>query len=119
MEREKLPVIFRAQRTKDGDVTAVFPTLPWSDDGSTFTIYAHLGQHGAGSWTWYLQRTRRAKPAEYAELLSELDSIYGRKLAPDDVAYELVVYQRWTAKLRRQFQDAAARLRRMYREAAA
>jgi hypothetical protein len=114
---EKLPVIFRAERTKGGDVTAVFPTLPWSDDGRTFSIYAHIGQHGGGSWPWY-RRTRAARPDEYADLLQELRGIYERSHAPGETVFELQVYQRMTPQHRREFETELQRLRRTYRSAA-
>lgn len=112
---EVLPVIFRAERSGDfkGDVTAVFPTLPSDSNGSTFTVYAHVGQHGSGSFTWY-HGTRAAKPAEFADLLAELESIYGRKLAPDDSAYRLKVYRKMTRQHRDAFRAECDRLRRAY-----
>lgn len=70
---DKLPIIFRAERS-DGDVTAVFPTLPGTC-AFDFTVYAHLGQHGSGDSGWY-RSTRPATPAEYAPLLRELRGIY-------------------------------------------
>lgn len=87
---EELPVIFRAER--DGDVTAVFPTLAADNAGRLLTVYAHIGQHSGGSFDWY-RSTRSAKPAEYADLLRELQGIYR------DV--KLVVRQRMTAAHRR------------------
>jgi len=73
---QKLPIIFRAERSGDfkGDVTAVFPTEPGTNQFD-FTVYAHVGQHGAGCSEWY-RGTRAAKPAEYAPLLRELTGIY-------------------------------------------
>lgn len=73
---ETLPVIFRAERSGDfeGEITAVFPTLPWDNSGN-LTTYAHMGQHSGGSMGWYYE-TRPARPAEYASLLAELRAIY-------------------------------------------
>jgi hypothetical protein len=108
---EALPVIFRAERSGDfkGDVTAVFPTLPGTYDPATFTVYAHVGQHGTGGRPWYWT-TRRAKPDEFADLLRELRGIY--ETGPDAVRLE--VRQRMT-----QAHDDARRaeLRRMDRAA--
>lgn len=104
----RLPVIFRAERTKDGDVTAVFPTLVADVAGRYFTVYAHIGQHSGGSFTWY-SSTRPARPDEYADLLDELQRIYGR----GDEPCELVVYKRYTSQLRDAFRAEAARLRRV------
>jgi len=56
---ETLPIIFRAE--KDGEVTAVFPTLPADYQGRAMTCYAHIGQHSGCSFPWY-QQTRAAKP---------------------------------------------------------
>ena len=91
---EKLPIIFRAERSGDfkGDVTAVFPTLPADYAGRYFTVYAHIGQHGSGGFEWY-RSTRAATPPEYAGLMAELRGIYED---PDDDPVELVVYQRMT-----------------------
>lgn len=96
---DKLPVIFRAERSGDfkGDVTAVFPTLSWDGSGLDLTTYDHVGQHGAGSMGWY-HGTRAATPAEYAPLLAELRGYYMRSSGPDDPPIELVVYRRMTAQ---------------------
>lgn len=83
-----LPVIFRADSY---GVTAVFPTLPGTYDPWTATCYAHVGQHGSCSRDWYWT-TRAATPAEYADLLAELRSIYER--GPD--AVPLKIARRWT-----------------------
>jgi hypothetical protein len=92
------PVIFRK---KFGEITAVFPTLPWSLSGDTVTVYAHVGQHGQADWGWY-NSTKAVKPEEYASLLSELEGF----------GYRLRVYRKRTAKHRAEFD---AELRR-YRE---
>lgn len=70
MTPEIIPVLFRV---RFGEVTAVFPTLPWTKD--EMTCYVHVGQHGGCSLGWY-NLTRRATPTQYAELLSELKGIY-------------------------------------------
>ncbi len=88
---ENLDVIFRAERRKLYDVTAVFPTEPGTD-AYNMSCYAHIGQHSTCSPGWY-NTTRAAKPAEYADLLAELHSIY----APE---YELVVKRRITPQHR-------------------
>ncbi len=77
MTPEILPVIFRRDRGKHGEVTAVFPTLPYSAQGLYWTCYAHMGQHGSCGIDW-LRRTRPATPEEYAPLLRELQGIYER-----------------------------------------
>lgn len=89
--KEKLPVIFRAERRKPYEVTAVFPTLPASS-AYDMTCYVRVGQHGSCNQPWY-NGTRAAKPAEYNGLLAELADIY------DDC--ELVVYQKITPQHRK------------------
>lgn len=72
---EQIPVIFRMPR--DGSpVEAFLPSEPTL--GGYVTCYAHVGQHGAAEYTYYRDRTRPAKPEEYADLLSELRGIYER-----------------------------------------
>ena len=97
----ELPVIFRAEKSGDfkGNVTAIFPTLPGTCDSYTFTIYAHIGQHGNGSKTWYWN-TRAATESEYSNLLRELRGIY--ETGPG--AVRLVVKRRFT-----RFHDEARR----------
>lgn len=106
---EKLPVIFRREKS-DGSVTAVFPTLPADVNGRYFTVYAHIGQHGSGSFGWY-NETRAAKPDEYADLLQELRGIYTTRPAANPDIYgepvELVIYQRMTSGHRAAFNAAA------------
>lgn len=82
-----LPIIFRV----DSEVTAVFPTLPGTNDPNTFTVYAHVGQHGSGCKDWY-HGTRAAKEPEYRDLLAELRSIY--ETGPDAVTIQIC--QRFT-----------------------
>ena len=99
-----LPVIFRKG---GGEVTAVFPTLPWDRQGH-LTIYAHVGQHGGASFGWY-NRTRAATPEEYRPLLRELRGIYERDLAGEG-AYPLRVYKRMTRHHRQAFQQELQRI---------
>ena len=70
------PVLFRAERSGlyKGEVTAVFPTLPGSNNPASFTVYAHIGQHGTGMKGWY-HETRAATEAEYADLADELERV--------------------------------------------
>ena len=87
---EKLPVIFRVDKFGDfeGEVTAVFPTVPGTNDSRTFNTYDRIGQHSAGCRGWY-NGTRAATSEEYGDLLSELSLIY----SPE---YELDVKSRFT-----------------------
>lgn len=89
VKRPVLPVIFRVWR---GEVAAYFPTEHWDTRGSV-TCYVHVGQHGGADRSW-LWKGKRATPAQYADLLAELQSIY--ETVPDAVT--LRVYQRATGK---------------------
>lgn len=82
--QEPVTVVFRRDRTKDGEVTAVMPLL--THNGHLVTCYAHVGQHGSAS-RGYIDRTRPATPEEYAPLLKELTS------AP--YFYRFRIVQRW------------------------
>ena len=95
---EKLDVLFRFSR---GEVTAVFPSECGTDEYD-FTCYAHIGQHGSCSRQWY-NTTRKAKPAQYEALFTELRGIY----APE---YDLVVKSRMTG---RHAEARKAQMRRM------
>lgn len=102
--RPELPVIFRmegntkeAVRPGHGTFTPVafFPTLPGNRDPLSCTVYAHAGQHGTSAVSYYAS-TRPASPKQYADLLSELRSIYEREGDPD--AVRLVVKQAWSRR---------------------
>ena len=69
-EDAPVPVLFRVD--DDGDVTAVFPTLPANP--GFWVCYAHVGQHGECSREWY-RTTRPAREPEYAPLKRELEQI--------------------------------------------
>lgn len=84
-DSEFTDVIFR--RYKDGDVIALFPTLPGTNDWPCdCQSYQHVGQHGAASVSLTLD-TKPATPTEYAPLLHELASL----------GYNLRVRQRFAA----------------------
>ena len=98
-EVKPIPVIFRADRRKHPDITAVFPTEPASTlHPDLMVCYAHVGQHGSCSLEWYMH-TRPAKPEEYAALKAELEN---------QVGYKLRVCQRITAGHRATFRAARA-----------
>lgn len=103
-DESETPVVFRQERRKDGHVTAVFPCEPFTTAGHTMSCYVHVGQHGECDRGWY-NKTRPARPDEYADLRKELESApYG---------YRLKVYQkihRWMDDARRK---EAQRLRNM------
>jgi hypothetical protein len=89
---EVTPVVFRRERRKDGEVTAVMPCEPADCNGRYTTCYAHVGQHGSASMLWYYT-TRAAKPDEYADLLKELESL----------GYRVKVYKRIQPFMRDRF----------------
>jgi hypothetical protein len=93
---ETIDVIFRATRYGDhaGEVTAVFPAVV-AGKADECSVYAHVGQHGAGSRSWYRYGTRTATPAEYEPLLKELRGIYERDIAGEG-AVKLRIVSRWT-----------------------
>lgn len=73
IDSEFTDVIFR--RFKDGDVIALFPTLPGTNDWpNDCQSYQHIGQHGAASVFLTLE-TKPATQSEYAELAAELNRI--------------------------------------------
>ncbi len=70
------PVIFRKwSKSEGGGIIALFPTELGTDDPYTSNSYEHVGQHGSADPVGLIQRTTAAKPAEYADLLAELESI--------------------------------------------
>jgi hypothetical protein len=72
MDDVPTPTIFR--RYRDGDIIALFPTIPADLQGNCLS-YQHVGQHGAASPAHVIARTRPATPEEYAALRVELESI--------------------------------------------
>ena len=72
-------VVFRKVITKDfyGDIIAVFP-ICWNRCSKDLDLasYEHVGQHGPCSLDFYRKNTKPASQSEYAELLSELRTIY-------------------------------------------
>lgn len=87
LEREPVPVIFRAVKSGPhaGTVDAFFPTLAGTRDPMTCTLYTRVGQHCTGSREYYAA-TRPATKEESAPLARELESI----------GYVLEVRARWT-----------------------
>ena len=61
-------------RVADGEVFAVFPILPGTNDSRTMQGYAHVGQHCTVSED-YARGARPATEEEYAPLLAELKRI--------------------------------------------
>ena len=98
------PVLFRIERRKGGEVTAVFPCEPDDMSGDSMTCYAHIGQHGGCSFEWLANGNhRRATPEEFADLKRELESApYG---------YRLKVYKRRQPWMREAFESEIRRLK--------
>jgi hypothetical protein len=71
-------VIFRRwYRRQDGNgVIALFPDQAALGEHYPGMVgsFEHVGQHGAADYQGVISRTRLAKPAEYADLLKELES---------------------------------------------
>lgn len=67
------PVIFRKFRS-NGEVIAMFPTIPGTNNPYVCSSYTHIGQHGSAGLSLICD-TDLAKPAEYESLLRELVAI--------------------------------------------
>jgi hypothetical protein len=98
---EVTPVVFRAWlKSQGGGVIALFPTVPGSADQRECQSFEHVGQHGSADCTGIFYSTTRAKPAEYARLMHELES--------PPYNYRLKVYARivpWMEKARQEARD--------------
>ena len=68
-KRDTIDVMFRKYTDKSGEILAVFPYEMHDRLGRFVTCYAHIGQHGSAQMSHVLDKTRPAKPNEYAELL--------------------------------------------------
>ena len=82
MSRQReIPVIFRKwPESEGGGVIALFPTALGTSDYYTCDSYETIGQHGSADPVGVIERTKPAKPSEYADLLAELKSIGYRNL---------------------------------------
>lgn len=69
----KTKVLFR--RWSDGDILALFPCDPGTNNPGTCSSYAHLGQHSSADLQLCIAASRPAAPAEYADLAQELTRI--------------------------------------------
>ena len=72
-DTHETPVIFR--RFRDGEIIAIFPTLPGTNSPDSCADYVHVGQHGHCDPHAVVGMTARAKPTEYAALFHELTAI--------------------------------------------
>jgi hypothetical protein len=77
MAKPIVRVLFRIGGPSDpANVTAVFDDVDIAPARNCDGVcYAHVGQHSDYRNAWFY-RTRPAKPSEYADLLSELRSVY-------------------------------------------
>jgi hypothetical protein len=66
---DKTLVIFR--KFKEGDIVALFPEIPSSNNGYECLSYMAVGQHG-GADPLLVRETKVAKPSEYRDLAREL-----------------------------------------------
>lgn len=78
-------VVFRAERRKSAEITAVLIGQQGSLTAPLSVWDSQCG-HGSGTYQWY-RRTRPAKPAEYQNKLRMLQAQY----APE---YQIEVHQR-------------------------
>ena len=83
---EKIRVRYRVEKRKSGDVVAHFVDLDHDERGVYAGIYMWNGGHGGADRWWLSSATRKATPAEYAEMHAHLVDMY----APE---YELVIKQ--------------------------
>lgn len=67
------PVIFRKFKGQ-GDIIALFPTHPGTNDPHTCESYMHVGQHSAASVS-LVYETDPAHETEYRDLMRELQRI--------------------------------------------
>lgn len=70
-DNEITPVLFRSE--KNGEILAVFPYLSWKNSHHVM-MYAHLGQHCEGAWSYVTDETWPATPAISEPLKQELIS---------------------------------------------
>ena len=88
---KETPVIFRKWQ-KEGDVIALFPTIPATNDWrNECQSYQTIGQHGAAS-VHLVDDTVPATPKDYKDLLKELHGRGYRKLR----IYHRMQYNRWS-----------------------
>lgn len=66
-----VPVMFRKERRKNGQVVAVFPT---SRSGGGVEIYTLEEGGGTADLAWVWNQTRPAKPEEYARLREHIET---------------------------------------------
>lgn len=67
------PTVVMFRKFREGDIIALFPYEPGTNDPGTCESYMHLGQHHHAD-PLLVRETRPAKPEEYAALKRELES---------------------------------------------
>ena len=70
-DNEITEVLFRVE--KGGEILAVFPYISF-EGGHRIMMYAHVGQHSDGVWSYVIDETWPATPAQYEPLKQELIS---------------------------------------------
>lgn len=68
-------------RVFQGEVLALFPELPGTNQLQTCSCYACIGQHSHADLARVMRASRPARPDEYAELACELQRL-GYSLIP-------------------------------------
>lgn len=86
MNTKEPPTVVIFRKWPDGDILALFPTVPGDVFGNLCNSYEHVGQHGNADYHGCIRQTKPAKPSEYADLKKEL----GR------IGYNLVIRKRAT-----------------------
>lgn len=76
-----MKVIFRKFK-QGGDIIALFPDEIWNEAQRLIASYQHIGQHSGAEYHTVISRTKPAKSEEYANLLTELESIVMPKCRP-------------------------------------
>jgi hypothetical protein len=72
MTNETTRVVFRIGK---GNLRGLFALFPDDEEGPGLCgSYEHVGQHGSAAYSYCIQSSRPATPAEYAELKKELES---------------------------------------------
>ena len=86
VETEITKVVFR--KFDNGEIIALFPEIPGTNDVLTMSSYMHVGQHGSAHLS-VVSNTKLATEEDYSSLKNELENIVG---------YNLRVSQRITKK---------------------
>ncbi len=68
-------MIFRWWPGEDGQVIAIFPTLPGTYDPHTCSSYMHVGQHGACDPIGLMAQTEQCPEYLYRDLKRELETL--------------------------------------------